>query len=67
MIILTRKYDGPSIEAFIKYQNPFWKEKWKFIIEKSFIDDARTWWESLDRDKMKGIYNGEMEKLILYK
>ena len=39
--------------------------KWKSHIHYSFTKDARTWWQSLDHDKMMGHSDEEMEKIIL--
>jgi hypothetical protein len=43
----TGKYDGPSIEEFIK-NKLVWKEKWKFYIPFGFQEDASIWWKSFD-------------------
>jgi hypothetical protein len=64
-MIFTGNDDGLSIEEFNKYQNSLWKEKWKSYIHYSFIQDARIWWQLLDHDKMVGISNEEIEKIIL--
>ena len=31
------------------------------------MKDARTWWQSLDHDKMMGIFNEAFEKILLAK
>jgi len=66
-MFLTRKYDGPSIEAFINFQKSLWPEKWKYHINHDFMKDARKWWQSMDHDKMMGISDEAFEKILLDK
>ena len=66
-MFFSQKDDVPSIEAFIQFHKSLWKGKWKSHIHYSFTKDARTWWQSLDHDKMMGIFDEAFEKFLLEK
>jgi hypothetical protein len=49
------KYDGISIEEFIKFvklENPI---TWRIRLSTSLMDYAEIWWQSLDSTKMMAL------------
>ena len=56
-MFFTGKFDGPSIEEYIKCAKSLWKNSWIFGLCLGVKDDATIWWDSLHFDNMKERFN----------
>ena len=63
----TGKYDGPSIEDFLKSHKSEWKDKWKFSLYLCLREDAHTWWKSFDFWEWMSLFEEALEKFLLDK
>lgn len=69
MVVLyfTGKYNGPTIEEYIKEQNSLWATHWKFWAMSNFKDEATTWWELLNKKKCSNLLDEEFVNFLLEK
>jgi hypothetical protein len=61
------KYDGPSIQYYIKWtksKNPLF---WVISFNLNLKDDVPIWWNILNYENIKDLLDEEYEKKILYK
>ena len=65
MLYFTKKYDGPSIEIFIKEQKLAYKEHWRGLVSLHLPGDASIWWASLKYSQIMTLFDEEFEKLFL--
>jgi hypothetical protein len=63
----TEKYDGPSIEDFIKDRKLVSKETWPYYVECKLQGDASIWWKSLCYNQLMALSKEAFEKLLLFK
>jgi hypothetical protein len=63
----TGKYDGPSIEDFLKSHKSEWKGQWKSFVDWGFKGDALKWWKSFHHSEWMSLSEEALEKLILDK
>ena len=60
----TGKFDGPSIESFIKERKSVWGDTWHHCVALKLQGDAVIWWKSLDYDEMMRLSNVEFENIF---
>ena len=64
-MIFTRQDDNHSIEEFITYCKKICPNVWTLWIWMALKDDARSWWELLNHDKIRALSTEDFEKLVL--
>jgi len=65
ILCFTGKYNGPTIEEYIKAKKSLWPHLWRFFIVSNFKDEAATWWGLLNQKKCSNLPDEEFEKLLL--
>lgn len=64
-MIFTRQDDGLSIEEFIAYHKKICPIVWTLGIWMALKDDARSWWELLNHDKIMALSAEDFDKFFL--